>query len=1461
MTTTLSAEDEAFTSFVAALPDEEADRILDRLDELEAPAQRAVEAAEAALSSARLEASAQLDALTAAQSRRDDAVAATARARAALEAAEHTEVQRKEETLSQSITYQRAIRASRSSEEALRSRQAEASSVRHAAIERLTSEVTAASPLHLPQPPTPPAPPVPTATETPVSKPAARPPPPAVQATAAVVDYSKWDRLGDEDEDEADMRAAASRAVQAPPPPPTLQPPSMPPSVPPSVLPVESMTVPRGGTAAEAVLRLMEARHPELAGLEQRSAEAMREALAARADEVAEVAEHVTRRRRAAAGWWPTAEATRARHEEGVQRELARGKPVPMADEATAAADGSDATAYATLARTGSLRVAALEHLWLSAAPCHGLIVSGVMAGGCFRFVKPSGAEGVCALLRAPADGSVLALHVHGCSGTEAEALCRAREGTTVSVLHPWLTRDADGDPVLRVDDAASVHVGLPAAALLGAITNLINSSPPAASPESDPGGGGGAAAAIEVALQAKAQGTAAFKGGRLADAFSLYSRGLAALLWSEDVPLDGFGLLSCQAPSAAPSAAAGVSAEPRQPAPSELGDELGVLLRAEASEARALVGALLTNRAATALRLGQRTRALADSSLALALTPSPKTAVRRAQALLSVGACAAALEALGAYEAADAEVAALAAKARERAATLPARLAAFLCSPPDRMPRVAEAAAPPADLRHVGGVRVSHLGRRGVTWVASERLRAGALLLVEPAAVHAPPQPPAADASSAAARPPPLLSAIRSELARGGSAAAELRDQLCCMRPTSEEVDERGEDADGGALAWSEHGARAAGAELDELDEREAQRRHLQRLVRRHGHHLAQRAYGEPLPCGFGLFPLSSLCEHACLPNASVACAGPHANLLVTRAARDIEAGEAIVVSYIDLASGFVGARRRSHLFGASGLVCVCPVCEALPDSALYEEQRARQALVCPHDAAHILLPSAAYARRPEYACSEHGCAGALAAAAAAAQTARVHAAFEGLRSPYECGAFEAGCAAAREAQRMAKAVLAPSHHLWMLWVAAATALAGAAKDAALLTTALATRRAMGASGDGAGDSMVQVWHVPRAHLITDEDVSLRVQHAIALGLGSAAAAATLRHAHALDHAASAAPAAAFVDRWIPTSAPRVRAAAAAALDVALPASGGGERRAAAAGQPSAVMIEEWERMEPSAKQAVHALAARRLGERAHWQRECALAAGGAAAAADAMQPQSKQVRESVWSIEGVFSEAECERICCAVDAAAARRGGWDRDRHGRYPTTDMPVSEAADVEAMVRSRLFARVLRPLAPKYIDAAADDAGAEAAAWLPEHLEFRDLFYVKYSSDVGEQRDLAIHTDGSIFSFNVLLNSPSAFEGGGTLFEPTQLVARPTQRGNAVGHSGQVRHGARPITRGERYLIVGFVGCKSGATYEPSERGVRHAAAEAYSKFGRGAWDRATLDAPASFGRAEGVTSV
>ena len=206
------------------------------------------------------------------------------------------------------------------------------------------------------------------------------------------------------------------------------------------------------------------------------------------------------------------------------------------------------------------------------------------------------------------------------------------------------------------------------------------------------------------------------------------------------------------------------------------------------------------------------------------------------------------------------------------------------------------------------------------------------------------------------------------------------------------------------------------------------------------------------------------------------------------------------------------------------------------------------------------------------------------------------------------------------------------------------------------------------------------------------------------------------------------------------------------------------------------------------------------------------------------------------VFLIDHVFSAHECSTILRAVHAAAERRG-WNRLRHGSFPTTDLPWKELGDeCESWVRAAIFRKVLRPLVPLYIE------HLPPAATLPEHLEFHDLFVVKYSAAPGAQRDLSLHRDGSTFSFNILLSEPSAFEGGGTFFEPTGLVARPSQ-GGAVCHSGQVRHSGVPISRGERYLLVGFVGC---AEKPYTLHDITRAEHSSFVKFGNGCWDRSPV---------------
>ena len=51
---------------------------------------------------------------------------------------------------------------------------------------------------------------------------------------------------------------------------------------------------------------------------------------------------------------------------------------------------------------------------------------------------------------------------------------------------------------------------------------------------------------------------------------------------------------------------------------------------------------------------------------------------------------------------------------------------------------------------------------------------------------------------------------------------------------------------------------------------------------------------------------------------------------------------------------------------------------------------------------------------------------------------------------------------------------------------------------------------------------------------------------------------------------------------------------------------------------------------------------------------------------------------------------------------------------------------------------------------------------------------------------------------------------AAFAGGGTRLETLGIDLRPDAVGDVLLHCGQMLHGGAPVTRGVRYILVGFV---------------------------------------------------
>ena len=102
---------------------------------------------------------------------------------------------------------------------------------------------------------------------------------------------------------------------------------------------------------------------------------------------------------------------------------------------------------------------------------------------------------------------------------------------------------------------------------------------------------------------------------------------------------------------------------------------------------------------------------------------------------------------------------------------------------------------------------------------------------------------------------------------------------------------------------------------------------------------------------------------------------------------------------------------------------------------------------------------------------------------------------------------------------------------------------------------------------------------------------------------------------------------------------------------------------------------------------------------------------------------------------------------------AAAQANGGWFTQRHVRHPTVDFPARLVPAAASLLQEVVDRRI--------IPAAAARCGFAAG-----HLVCPDLFFVWYTAQPGGQAGLGEHADGSVLSFNLLLNDPADFDGGG-----------------------------------------------------------------------------------------------
>lgn len=150
---------------------------------------------------------------------------------------------------------------------------------------------------------------------------------------------------------------------------------------------------------------------------------------------------------------------------------------------------------------------------------------------------------------------------------------------------------------------------------------------------------------------------------------------------------------------------------------------------------------------------------------------------------------------------------------------------------------------------------------------------------------------------------------------------------------------------------------------------------------------------------------------------------------------------------------------------------------------------------------------------------------------------------------------------------------------------------------------------------------------------------------------------------------------------------------------------------------------------------------------------------------------------------------------FCRHIIEEAEHFGQWTSYRGEGRPATDINLSSLGLQE--MYSAITQKYLYPLlAHKY--------QLQGEGW--KKLTSQN-FIVRYQAE--EQGHLGLHNDGSYLSMVVALNTD--FADGGTWFPKFKKLIRHEQAGYASVHPGLVGylHGARPITRGRRYILASF----------------------------------------------------
>ena len=160
-------------------------------------------------------------------------------------------------------------------------------------------------------------------------------------------------------------------------------------------------------------------------------------------------------------------------------------------------------------------------------------------------------------------------------------------------------------------------------------------------------------------------------------------------------------------------------------------------------------------------------------------------------------------------------------------------------------------------------------------------------------------------------------------------------------------------------------------------------------------------------------------------------------------------------------------------------------------------------------------------------------------------------------------------------------------------------------------------------------------------------------------------------------------------------------------------------------------------------------------------------------------------------------------EEICDKIINTAEKKNLWNsgqRETNKDYSTHDMLLSDIGNLDILYNHVLFKIVYPAIIHAYhLEDILGDQTLDQR-FSPES------FIAKYTPD--NQAHLGLHHDFS--SVTTMLTLNNQFEGGGTWFFDAKKLVK-SKAGYMIFHQGMFTHyhGARPVTKGSRYVIITF----------------------------------------------------